>query len=187
MLVGFTTTYAISAFHHWCCEFEPRSGRDVQHYGIKFVSDLRQIGGFSLGSPVSSTNKTDCHDIAKILLKVALNTIKQAYCTIINELVIRISFYDFEGYWVYHYHFQQFSSYIMTTRLVRYQKAWTVIMNWPVKPPACGRCLEALALEMGIRAQTSVRGVILVVGVLKPWHVRSVLGLKLVSEVLFLW
>ena len=31
---------------------------------------------FSLGSPVSSTNKTDCHDITEILLKVALNTIK---------------------------------------------------------------------------------------------------------------
>jgi hypothetical protein len=30
---------------------------------------------FSPGSPVSSTNKTDRHDIAKILLKVALNTI----------------------------------------------------------------------------------------------------------------
>ena len=28
-------------------------------------------------SPVSSTNKTDRHDIAEILLKVALNTIKQ--------------------------------------------------------------------------------------------------------------
>ena len=29
---------------------------------------------FSLGTPVSSTNKTDHHDIAEILLKVALNT-----------------------------------------------------------------------------------------------------------------
>ena len=28
---GFTTTYAISAYHHWCCEFESRSGRDAQH------------------------------------------------------------------------------------------------------------------------------------------------------------
>jgi hypothetical protein len=27
--------------------------------------------------PVFSTNKTDCHDIAEILLKMALNTIKQ--------------------------------------------------------------------------------------------------------------
>jgi len=30
---------------------------------------------FSLGIPVSSTNKTDPHDIFEILLKVALNTI----------------------------------------------------------------------------------------------------------------
>jgi hypothetical protein len=42
---------------------------------IKFVSDLRQVGGFSQGTPVSSTNKTDCHDIIEKLLKVALNTI----------------------------------------------------------------------------------------------------------------
>jgi hypothetical protein len=41
----------------------------------KFVSDLQQVGGYSPGNPVSSTNKTDCHDIADILLKVALNTI----------------------------------------------------------------------------------------------------------------
>ena len=31
---------------------------------------------FSSGPPVSSTNKTDRHDITEILLKVALNTIK---------------------------------------------------------------------------------------------------------------
>jgi hypothetical protein len=30
--------------------------------------------GFSPGTPVSSTNKTDCHDITEISLKVALNT-----------------------------------------------------------------------------------------------------------------
>jgi hypothetical protein len=45
MVVGFTTTYAISAYHH-CCEFESRLGRGVQHYMIKFVSDLQQVGGF---------------------------------------------------------------------------------------------------------------------------------------------
>ena len=44
--VGFTTTYAISAYHYWCCEFESRLRRDVKHYVIKFVSDLRQVGGF---------------------------------------------------------------------------------------------------------------------------------------------
>ena len=32
---------------------------------------------FSPGTPVSSTNKTDRHDITEILLKVALNTINQ--------------------------------------------------------------------------------------------------------------
>ena len=69
MVVGFTTTYAFSAYHNWCCEFKSRSGRGVQH----------NVTGqwFSLGSPVSSTNKTDCHDVTEILLKVALNTIKQ--------------------------------------------------------------------------------------------------------------
>jgi hypothetical protein len=38
---------------------------------------------FSPGTPVSSTNKTDLHDIAEILLKVALNTITliPLYCT----------------------------------------------------------------------------------------------------------
>jgi hypothetical protein len=45
-----------------------------KNYVIKFVSNLGQVGGF-LGTPVSSTNTNDCHDIAEILLKVALNTI----------------------------------------------------------------------------------------------------------------
>jgi hypothetical protein len=74
MVGGFTTTYAISAYHHWCCGFESRSRRGIQHHVIKFVSYLRQVGGFH---PVSSTNKTDRHDITEILLKVSLNTIKQ--------------------------------------------------------------------------------------------------------------
>ena len=44
---------------HWCCEFESQSGRGVHHYVIKFASDLRKV------------------DINELLLKVALNTIKQ--------------------------------------------------------------------------------------------------------------
>jgi hypothetical protein len=40
MVVGFTTTYAISAYHHRYCEFESRSGRGVQHYVIKLIIDL---------------------------------------------------------------------------------------------------------------------------------------------------
>jgi hypothetical protein len=68
MVFGFTTTYASIAYHHWCCEFESRSGRGVQYHVIKFVGDLRQVGGFLRVLP---------HDIAEILLKVALSTIKQ--------------------------------------------------------------------------------------------------------------
>jgi len=40
---------------------------------------------FSLATPVSSTNKTDRHDRAEILLKVALNTINQTSQTINDE------------------------------------------------------------------------------------------------------
>jgi len=46
MVVRFTTTYVICVYHHWCCEFDSRSGRSVQHHVIKFVIDLRQVGGF---------------------------------------------------------------------------------------------------------------------------------------------
>jgi hypothetical protein len=38
----------------------------VYHHGLEF----------SPNTPVSSTNKTDRHDIAEILLKVALSTVK---------------------------------------------------------------------------------------------------------------
>jgi hypothetical protein len=50
MVLGFTTTHATSDYHDYSCEFEYRSWRDVldliQHYVIKFVSDLRQVGSF---------------------------------------------------------------------------------------------------------------------------------------------
>jgi len=46
MVVRFTTTCVISAYHHWCCEFESRSGQGVQPYVLKFVSDLRHVGDF---------------------------------------------------------------------------------------------------------------------------------------------
>ena len=41
----------------------------IQHYVIRFVSELRQVSGIFRGTLVSSTNK------AEILLKMALNTI----------------------------------------------------------------------------------------------------------------
>jgi hypothetical protein len=49
----------------------------IQHYVIKFVSDSAAGQWFSPGTLVSSTDKTDHHDITEILLKVALNDIRQ--------------------------------------------------------------------------------------------------------------
>ena len=48
MVVRFSTTCAISAYHYLHCEFESHSWRGVLHttFLIKFVSDLRQVGGF---------------------------------------------------------------------------------------------------------------------------------------------
>ena len=42
---------------------------------IKFVSKLEAGRWYSPGTPVSSTNKTDRHDMTEILLTVSLNTI----------------------------------------------------------------------------------------------------------------
>ena len=74
MVVRFTTTYAISAYHHWCCEFESRSGWQLCDKVCQWLATGRW---FSPGPLGSSTNKTDRHDITEVLLKVAINTIKQ--------------------------------------------------------------------------------------------------------------
>jgi hypothetical protein len=71
MVVEFTTTYAISADHHWSCEFTPCSWRGVLDTTMcdKVCQWLATGRWFSPGTPVSSTNKTD------ILLTEELNTI----------------------------------------------------------------------------------------------------------------
>ena len=73
MVVGFTTC-AISAYCHYSCKFVPRPWRDILDTTLcdKACQWLATGRWFS---PVSSTNKTDRHDITEILLKVALNTI----------------------------------------------------------------------------------------------------------------
>ena len=57
----------------------------------------------SLGTTVSSTNKTDCHDIAEILLKVALNTITLALyylCVLCGHMCLFVVMLYAE-WWVY--------------------------------------------------------------------------------------
>ena len=67
MVVGFATTYATSAYHHWKCEFEPRSRRGVL--------DATLYAKVCQWLAVFFPNKTDRHDIPEILL--TLNTINQ--------------------------------------------------------------------------------------------------------------
>ena len=61
----------------------------MQHYVIKFVSEL--IGQWF--SPVSSTNKTDHHDIDEILLKVVLSTINQTKPLLICTFILECTFH----------------------------------------------------------------------------------------------
>ena len=70
----------------------------IQNNVIKVVSDLRQVWFFP-GASVSSTNKTDCHNITEILLKVALNTINKTLTDLFeaikmaDDVVLNFLFY----------------------------------------------------------------------------------------------
>ena len=77
MVVGFRLSIQSVAFTIKVVSSNLTHGEvySIQHYVLKFVSDLRQGRWFSLDILISSTNKIDRHDIIKILLKVALNTI----------------------------------------------------------------------------------------------------------------
>ena len=83
--LGFTTTYAISAYHHQRCEFKPRLWRGVLDAAVcdKVCQWLSTDRWFS---PVSSTNITDRNDITEILLKVALITINQTNRTSVQPI-----------------------------------------------------------------------------------------------------
>jgi hypothetical protein len=77
MVVGFRTTYAISAYHHQCCEFKSCSWWGVLNTTLcdKVFWWLATDLWFSPGTAVSSSNESDRHDITEIVLKEALNTI----------------------------------------------------------------------------------------------------------------
>ena len=85
----FTTTYAISAYHHISCELKSRAWRGALDSTLCEKNCQWLAPGFLRSPLVSSTNKTDIHDIAEILLKVALNTI-------ISSLPIKI--FDIQGF-----------------------------------------------------------------------------------------
>ena len=63
----FTTNCAISAYHHWNCKLESGSWWGVLDTTLcdKVCRWFAAGQWFSPGNPVSSTNKTDCHNILK--------------------------------------------------------------------------------------------------------------------------
>ena len=67
----------------------------IQHYLIRLFSNSRHAGlWFSPVTPVSSTNKTDRHDMTEIVLKVALNTITLnllRFHILVAEVVISVA------------------------------------------------------------------------------------------------
>ena len=82
MVVEFTTGVNSVPITTIVVNLNPADGEvySMQHYLIKFVSDLQQAGGvFFSGTPVSSTNKADRYDITEILFNVALNIISPTY------------------------------------------------------------------------------------------------------------
>jgi hypothetical protein len=81
LVVRFTSTCAINAYDDSpttkAVSMKPIHGEVylIQHYVIKFYQWLEIGLWLSPGTPVSFTNRIDCHNITEKLLKVALNTI----------------------------------------------------------------------------------------------------------------
>ena len=87
------TQHAISAYRHKCGEFESHNVElSIPRHERGSNSQLAASRWLSPGIPVSSTNKTDCHDITKILLKVALNTIIPIYVS--RDMSSKYIWYD---------------------------------------------------------------------------------------------
>jgi hypothetical protein len=77
IVVGFTTPMQSVYITTKIVSLNPVHDKEysIQYYVIKFVQQLAAGQWFSPGTPVSSINKNDHHDITEILLKVVLNTI----------------------------------------------------------------------------------------------------------------
>jgi hypothetical protein len=70
------------------------STNKTDHHGISDKAYQLLVHGrwFSLGTPASSTTKTGRHEIAEILLKVALNSKKSNPIPNISEILMKVAF-----------------------------------------------------------------------------------------------
>ena len=98
IVVGFTTTYAISVYHHERCELESCLWRAVLDTALcDKICQWHAAGGwFSPDTPFSSTNKTDSHDRTEILLTVALSTIALVIALMITISFLNVNFLLFQ-------------------------------------------------------------------------------------------
>ena len=89
MVFGFTTTCAISAYHHWSCEFESLLWSGVLDTALcdKVCQWLVAGQWFSPGTPPI---KLDCHNLTEILFKVAVNTLTLTLCCSIDDILFSI-------------------------------------------------------------------------------------------------
>ena len=108
MVIGFTTTYAISVYHKKRLESEYRSLRGVLDTTLcdKVYQWLAVGRWFSMDTSVSSTIKTDSHDITEILFEVALSTLSLTKTLQNNKHYL--AFYIICGWpsrpWSHHFH-----------------------------------------------------------------------------------
>jgi len=90
-IYNYLCNQCLSPLNLWVRTLFMRGVLDTTLCDIKVCRWLATGQWFSPGTPVSSTNKTDRHNITEILLKVALNTINinQTYkkMTILNNAI----------------------------------------------------------------------------------------------------
>ena len=97
MIVGFLTTYAISAYHQLMLWVQI----SIRARCTALCDKVSCAGRWF--PPVSFTNKIDHHYITEILLKMALNTIKQTSINNINGLVTYIKYSSLIEYKIFIY------------------------------------------------------------------------------------
>ena len=81
------------------------------------LSPLMAGQWFSPGTLVTSNNKTDCHDITEVVLKVALNTINsQIQCNLPNR----------KQFTLHHIYYQPYIKYLIISDIQEEWRLWRI-------------------------------------------------------------
>ena len=99
IVVEFTTTCAISAYHHYSCEFESHSWRGV--LDLTLFDKYCQCLQFSPGTPVSFTNNPDRHDISEMVESDIKHHCHNLYILILYNTTDYTDYCDFQFFTLY--------------------------------------------------------------------------------------